>query len=203
MNVYVESNFVLELALRQEEFSSCERILSVCEEGRARLVVPAYSFAEPYETLTRRGRQRKRMKQELDLELEQIARTATYADRLDGFRSLTGLLVNVTDEGIRRLEGVRSRLLAAAEIIPLDMDVLTASTRYQRVHDFSPQDALVYSSVLLHLKRVRARQSCFLNRNSRDFDDQNVVEELGSHNCKVLPRFDSGWHFILSALRSS
>ena len=90
MNVYVESNFVLELALRQEEFTSCERVLSLCEEGRVRLVVPAYSFAEPYEALTRRERQRKRMKQELDLELEQIARTATYANRVDGFRKGCG-----------------------------------------------------------------------------------------------------------------
>ena len=201
MNVYVESNFVLELVLRQEEFTSCEKILSLCEEGRAKLVVPAYSFAEPYETLTRRERQRKKMKQELDLELEQIARTATYADRLDGFRNLTGLLINVTDEGIRRLEQVRARLLETAEIIPLDADVLTASTQYQRVHDFSPQDALVYSSVLMHLTRAGADQSCFLNRNSRDFDDQNVVDELRSYNCKVLPRFDSGCRFILSGLR--
>ena len=44
MNVYVESNFVLELALRQEQFTSCETILSLCEEGQARLVVPAYSL---------------------------------------------------------------------------------------------------------------------------------------------------------------
>jgi hypothetical protein len=35
------------------------------------IVIPAYSLAEPYETLTRRHRQRKRMKAELDDELRQ------------------------------------------------------------------------------------------------------------------------------------
>ena len=54
MNVYVESNFVLELALLQEQSASCEEILGLCEAGRVQLVVPAYSLAEPYETLVRR-----------------------------------------------------------------------------------------------------------------------------------------------------
>ena len=56
MNVYVESNFVLELALLQEQHASCEALLRLCEEGGIQLVIPAYSLAEPYETLTRRHR---------------------------------------------------------------------------------------------------------------------------------------------------
>ena len=50
MNVYVESNFVLELAFLQEQCSSCEKILSLCEARRIQLLIPAYSLAEPYET---------------------------------------------------------------------------------------------------------------------------------------------------------
>jgi len=203
VNVYVESNFVLELALRQEQFTSCETILTLCEKGQTRLVVPAYALAEPYDTLGRREKQRKRMKQELDQELGQIARTDTYADRRHEFRDLTALLINVTDEAIRRLEEVRSRLMEAAEIIPLDLHVLTASTKLQRVHDFSAQDALIYASVLSHPERVHAGESCFLNRNSKDFDDQNVVDELRAYNCKLLPRFDSGCQFILNVLGGS
>ncbi len=200
MNVYVESNFVLELALLQEQSASCEDILGLCETGRARLVVPAYSLAEPYETLTRRQKQRKRLKEELDDVLGQIARTATYAERLDGFRDVTALLVNIDDEESKRLEEVRSRLTKAAEVIPLDASVSSASAQHQRIHRFAPQDALVYSAVLSHLERDRPPRSCFLNRNSRDFDDQTVVEQLERHNCKLLPRFDSGSQFIRSTL---
>ena len=200
MNVYVESNFVLELALLQEQCTSCEEILSLCGEGRVRLLVPAYSLAEPYETLTRRQKQRKRLKEEFDSELRQIARTATYADRLTGFDDLTALLTNIADEEEKRLEEISSRFVETAEVMPLDESVLTASAQYRRTHGFSPQDALVYSTVLSHLERTRPLQSCFLNRNSRDFDDQNVVEQLGHYNCKLLPRFDSGCDFILGTL---
>ena len=200
MNVYVESNFVLELALLQEQYPSCEEILRLCEAGRVQLIIPAYSLAEPYETLVRRHKQRQRMKTELDDELRQLARTTTYSHRLRGFEHLTALLIDSADEEAKQLETVRSRLLKVAEVIPLEAPILIAATQYQRAHGFSPQDALVYAAVLLHLKQYCAPQSCFLNRNSRDFDDPDVVEELNRYNCKLLPRFDTGYQFILSCL---
>ena len=92
MNVYVESNFVLELALLQEQRESCESILSQCEEDRVRLVVPSYCLAEPHETLTRRHKQRTRMRDALDAEIREIARTASYSAQLSGFRGLTEML---------------------------------------------------------------------------------------------------------------
>jgi len=72
VNVYVESNFVLELALRQEQSASCEKLLDLCEGGRVTLVVPAYSLAEPYETLIRRRSQRRQIKHDLDLVLPSL-----------------------------------------------------------------------------------------------------------------------------------
>jgi len=51
VNIYVESNFVLELPLLQEQYASCEDILRLCQAGKAQLIIPAYSLVEPYETL--------------------------------------------------------------------------------------------------------------------------------------------------------
>jgi predicted nucleic acid-binding protein len=200
VNVYVESNFVLELALFQEQHASCEDLLRLCEGGRMQLVIPAYFLAEPYETLTRRHRQRKRMKAELDEELRQLARTATYAQRLSGFQQLTTLLIDSADEEAKRLEGVRARLLQVAEVIPLDVAILTTATQYQRTHGLAPQDAVVYAAVIWHLKQHQMSQSCFLNRNSKDFDDPDLIAELAGYNCKFLPRFDAGYQFVLSHL---
>jgi predicted nucleic acid-binding protein len=200
VNVYVESNFVLELALLQEQHTSCEELLRLCEGDRIQLVIPAYSLAEPYETLTRRHRQRKRMKAELDEELRQLARTATYAQQLSGFQQLTTLLIDSADEEAKRLEGVRARLLQVAEVIPLEVSILTAAIQYQRTHGLDPQDALVYATVLLHLKQYQGPQSCFLNRNSKDFDDPDLIAELAMYKCKLLPQFDAGCRFVLSCL---
>ena len=78
--------------------------------------------------------------------------------------------------------------------------VLAAATQYQRTHGLSAQDAIVYSSVLTHLMQVHASENCFLNRNAKDFDDQNIVEELAGHNCQLFVRFDAGYSFIRDAL---
>jgi hypothetical protein len=53
VNVYVETNFVLELAFQQEQFVSCEQILQLGEAGGIKLVIPAYSLAEPHEKIIR------------------------------------------------------------------------------------------------------------------------------------------------------
>jgi predicted nucleic acid-binding protein len=200
VSVYVESNFVLELALLQEQQASCEEILRLSEAGKVHLIIPAYSITEPYETLVRRHRQRKRMKTELDVELRQLARTTTYAQRLSGFQNLTTLLIDSADEEAKRLDEIRERLLKTGEVIPLEVLTLTDATQYQRAHGLSPQDALVHAAVLSHLKQHGTTQSCFLNRNSKDFDDPDLVEELNAYNCKLLAQFDTGYQFICSCL---
>ncbi len=55
MNIYVETNFVLELVFEQEQCVICEQILQFCETGQAKLIIPAYSLAEPHEKLSRQA----------------------------------------------------------------------------------------------------------------------------------------------------
>lgn len=196
MNIYVESNFVLELSLLQEQEASCEELLQIGEAGRAKLIVPAYSLMEPYETLVRRHRQRKQMKTDLDVELRQLTRTAAYAQRLSGFHTLTALLIDSADEESHRLERVRTRLLKTCEVIALNASTLLAAGQYRHDLDLSPQDALVYAAVLSHLVHSGSPASCFLNRNSKDFDDPRIVDELRRRNCTLIPRFDHGLEHV-------
>ena len=199
MNIYVETNFVLELALEQEHRGSCEQILSLCGEGKAKLIIPAYSFAEPYETLKRNHEERKRLKKVLDRQVQQLTRTELYMRRLSDLQSLTTLLIDSADDEAKRFDATRSRLLKISEIIPLTAQVLGEVTRNQKIHDLSPQDALVYASVLQHLKQGVSARGCFLNKD-RDFDNPDIVEELSTYNCKLFPRFDTGYQFILHAI---
>lgn len=198
MNIYVESNFVLELALQQEQQASCHEIVRLCEAGSVKLVLPVYSLVEPYETLVRHHNRRKRTKFDLDIELGQLTRTDTYAKRLTDFESLTSVLIDSADEETKRLEGVRTRLLKTCEIISLDASTLTVAAQCQIEHDLSPQDAVVYASVLTHLRRSAPSESCFLNRNSKDFDDPDIVEELKRYTCTMIPSFDHGLKFVRS-----
>ena len=64
MKIFVESNFVLELAFRQEQHPSCDGLLGLAESRSVELLVPAYALIEPYETLIRRGNERRRIQRE-------------------------------------------------------------------------------------------------------------------------------------------
>ena len=61
MNVYVESNFMLEQALEQEQCENCKELIGIASAGSIRLVVPAFSLAEPHIALMRRGNERSRL----------------------------------------------------------------------------------------------------------------------------------------------
>jgi hypothetical protein len=51
--VYVETNFVLAVALRQEDYADCNRIVELSKRKSISLVVPAFSLAEPFGALKR------------------------------------------------------------------------------------------------------------------------------------------------------
>jgi hypothetical protein len=72
MNVYVESNFILELVLAQEESTSTEQILDLAERQQIKLFFPSFSIMEPFWTIQGRGKQRKSIQQSLNKELQQV-----------------------------------------------------------------------------------------------------------------------------------
>jgi predicted nucleic acid-binding protein len=196
VNVYVETNFVLELVFEQEQLTSCEQILALCESGKAHLIIPAYCLAEPHEKLTRQARSRRELQQNLDAELRQLSRTASYATRIISIQNIAGLLVQSNEEEKQRFIHYRSRISDIAEIIPLTLDILKDAATYEAPYDLTPQDALVYASVITHLRLNKPPISCFLNRNSKDFDNPDIVDELSQNNCTMIPRFDHGYGFI-------
>lgn len=57
---------------------------------------------------------------------------------------------------------------------------------YRVTYKFKPQDSIVYSSVLHHLASAGGVESCFINRNRRDFDDPDIEESLANQGCKML-----------------
>jgi len=196
MNVYVEANFVLELALMQEEHENCENILLLCESAKAKLIVPAFSLTEPYETLVRRDKDRKQLAQTVKNELRELGRSKPYQTETSAYQAFANLLTRSGKEEQQRLFYLQDRLLMIGEIIPLGREILSAAAQFQIKHGLSPQDSIVYASVLQHLQSNAPVTSCFLNRNSRDFDDPDIEESLAHYHCKVLFSFNHGFEYI-------
>jgi predicted nucleic acid-binding protein len=196
MNVYVETNFILELALVQEQHERCERLIELCESRRATLVLPSFCIAESYETLVRRAKRRTQMANDLAVELRQLGRSKPYKDEIDALENIVGLLVRSIEEEDRRLIGVLERVSRIADVIPLGADMISRAAAYRAANKLSPQDSIVCSSVLHHLTSANAGESCFINRNRRDFDDPDIEESLAKQGCKMLFSFTSGCNYI-------
>lgn len=198
MNVYVETNFVLELTFEQEECKSCEQILELCEAGQAKLIIPAYSLAEPHEKLIRQERNRKELQRLLDTELRQLSRTSSYASRIKSIQDIASLIVQSNEEERNRFVQCREKICNIGEIIALTADIIVEAAFCETTYGFEPQDALVYASVISHLQRYQPEQACFLNRNSKDFKSPDIVEKLEQFKCKMIPKFDDGYRSLQS-----
>lgn len=200
MNVYVESNFVLELTLLQGEQESCERILSLCEQGHATLIIPAYALAEPNETLIRRDLERKELAPKVGKALRELSRSIPYETEATTFQEVVSLLTRSGSEERQRLTTIRNRLLQAAEIIPLDRDVLASAADFETQFK-RPQDTLVFASVLQHLK-VKSSvpfSACFITRDEH-FEDVDIRNLLAEYNCRTMTQFGIGLSYIQSQL---
>lgn len=202
MNIYVETNFVLELVFQQEQAASCEEILRFCENGTVRLVIPAYSLAEPHEKLTRQANNRKNLQRLLDAERSQLVRTGSYAPRINSIEDIASLLIQSNEEEKQRFTQYRDRMLRVAEIVPLTLAILTTAAAYEVPFDLKPQDALVYASVINHLRQNQPANGCFLNKNTKDFDNPDIVDDLNHYHCRMIPSFDHGYRLVQAQLRS-
>ncbi|HEX8209433.1 MAG TPA: hypothetical protein VF584_04520 [Longimicrobium sp.] len=201
MNVYVESNFVLELALLQEQHTACEALLELCSEGRIRLLLPTFSMIEPFGALFRRKAEHRSVKIPVDAALRELGRTASLATPVSAAKEvLHQLLVENGEDEFQRWKNARSRIAAVAELIPFDERVLPVAVAVEDQFRLTPPDALIYASVWSHLSETRPSQSCFLNRNFEDFNSPPLVSDLQALGCKFLPAFDQGLSFVLGML---
>ena len=196
MIVYIESNFVLELALLQEEHRSCEAIVSHAESLTIELAIPAFSLFEPYEVWRRRTVERTELHGRLVREMRQLARTEPYARGVEDLGDPASILVRSGDEDKRRLELTLGRILDCAVVIPPERETLRDAIQFQGSLDLSPQDSVVYASVIAHLSAAPPGPKCFLNKDRRDFSIPDIREGLEQYDCRLITSFSGGLSYI-------
>lgn len=185
MNVYVESNFLLELALEQEDREHCSTILEYARAERIRLVVPAYALLEPYETLTRRVREWERLGREVQSEFGQLRRNPQLASDVDALRELTVRAVKLARDGH---EAARTALRSAATVLPISAETLQRAESFRVTLGMELPDAVMLASVLIDLDGTSG-ESLFVNKNTKDFADPSVQAELRQRRCRYIGNF--------------
>jgi predicted nucleic acid-binding protein len=201
MNVYIESNFVLEYALEQDDCDACIEIVNLASHGKLRLLVPAFSLAEPHQAIAAKAKARARLGEDLRKHLSELGRSKPHREIPATFEALAVALAasaQLEREGVRRAV---STMLQAAEIIALDGQILRSAGVVVDEYSLSGQDSIVLASVLSHLEKTEPAESCFLNRNTKDFDDPNIRERLEGFRCKFFAKFSAAAAYISSRIK--
>jgi hypothetical protein len=200
MTVYVESNFVLEQSLQQEECDSCTEIIDLASKGRIMLAVPAFSLAEPHVAILGKEKARSRLGNDLRNQLFELGRSKPHRAVPATFDALASVLIASAQFERDGLRDTITALLRTADVISLDAAILRSAANIQVEFGISGQDAIVLASVLAHLDVHRPTESCFLNRNTKDFDDPDVRERLEAFGCKFFGKFEDGLRFVTARI---
>ena len=85
------------------------------------------------------------------------------------------------------------KILQNVEIIPIDLDIIRNAITFQKSLDLSPQDSIVYASLLAHLTTESGELRCFITKNCKDFANPDIEDQLTAHGCKLLTKFVNGF----------
>ena len=203
MIVYVETNFLLELAFQQESYESCEEILRLANSASISLVLPACCVSEAYVGWYGITHRRRKFQAELQNHLREMSRSASHRGLVDRHRDVLDALVAGDEESRYRLLAAIASVEADGATIPVTERIVLLAGLQEGAFSLSPQDALVLASVTWD-SLERSQPQCFVTKD-RGFDKQKIREELrsGGGECKVIFNFADSVAYIKSALGKS
>ncbi len=155
MIVYVETNFLLELAYLQERCDSCQEILELAKAGAITLLLPAFSAAEARATLHRRASERREFQESLQKHIREISRSETFRGLDQQSRDILAAFVSGGEETRERLESA----VQAINELPLTRDVVVKARRMNLICRHKMPSFLHRSRRMLPHKRVRNASS--------------------------------------------
>lgn len=199
MIVYVESNFVLELALEQEQAQYAEAIFGLAEQSSLTLVIPSFALSEPFSTIELRKRNRERLSAELAGQLRQLRRSALHRDLVARSEPAVLSLGESYEREKASLQAVVRRIAACGSVIALDTAVFQQATRHQGQYGLSPPDAIIYASVLAHVQQAPSAEPKYLVSKDKGFNDPGLIAQLRSYNC----HFSGDFQVAAALIRNS
>jgi predicted nucleic acid-binding protein len=194
VDVYVESNFVLELVYEQEEVAAARGLLSLGEDGAIALALPAFAVAEPLSTIRNRAVRRRQLVSALSGELAELRRSESIRAAAEEAESVELLLAEIEQTQLTDFETVVIRVASAARILPILHEGLSLAFEVQRELALELTDALIVGAVLQDLPG-RAGESCFLTQD-QTLASPRVRERLGAAGCTTIPSLANGLEFV-------
>lgn len=197
MIVYIESNFVLELAREQEQVSSAKAIIDLAESGKIQLLFPGFALSEPFSTVIRQGNERNGLYDLLKKTLEELKRSEPYKQIALDLEPVIGTLKETYVRDLDLLHTACDSLLSIGKSIETDISSFRQAVIYQGELGLKPQDSIIYSAIISDMRlRPHEEAKCFLSRDTKAFNNPRLKAELKLYNCRYMGSFKDGLSFI-------
>jgi hypothetical protein len=190
--VYVETNFVFELATGRDKNDSCALLLEWCRQQRIALRIPAYALPETRTALRRRASIQDGVARDLEYQYRDLDRMRS-PDVADLYRTSAKELKSTASNERNRLEAVSKELLRTAELVPLDREIIRLSERFRALEVLTGDaDLLIFASVMRDLEQRKTAgdtsPSLFI---TGDADFGNVRKWLKPYTCDLLTSYSA------------
>lgn len=191
MTVYVESNFVLEIALGQIEASAAERILDSAQRGELALLIPSFALFEPVITVRDRRSRRNSLMNQMNREMRELKRSQPHEEDVLGIEPIADRFTAIDERENRRLISTVQRMFDVAEVIEIVPEVYGEAIRLAQDFGLKLQDAIIGAAVLRHLQLSRTPgPHYFATRDVSDFSDPAIVARFADFECLIVPSFE-------------
>ena len=126
-----------------------------------------------------------------------MGRSEPYADTTEQFQDITKALLVSGEEEKSRLDETLETVLQACSLIPIEANTIRTAIDIQLTTGLGPQDSIVYASVLSHLIDVSPEgPKFFITKNSKDFDNPDITDELARFGCILCTSFGEGYGIV-------
>ncbi|MGH2558392.1 MAG: hypothetical protein ACRDJH_04945 [Thermomicrobiales bacterium] len=200
MTVFVESNFVIELALGQEQLDSVEALLRLAERAEVDLAIPIFALSEPFGTILHRGRERGKLIGQIRVNLRELERSRPHHGDVARLQPMPDILSAIEQREDELLDAAVGRLLGVTRGLNTAAPTFELALQYKRQYGLATLDAIIYATVIDELTRLSIEGGhYFVSKNARDFDTPGIRAHLKSLGCTFVASFDEALRLVRPA----
>jgi hypothetical protein len=196
--IYAETNFLLNLGLRQEEHLAAAEIVGLAKAGTVKLAIPAFSVFEAINKAHALKNRRRALSSDLGEELKQLKRSTPKPPIIGAFDTVIGQLTLSSGEILTEFQMTMIDVLKWARLIAFDAKTMDVAVGCQKTLGLSVQDSFVYATIIVDLSELEDEEArCFLSQD-RAFIDA-VREQLDGVDCKSFYNYRAALDFAKGA----
>lgn len=186
--IYVESNFVLELLLEQDDATSCRELLGLASAGTVELVLSGLALMEAHFKVAS-GEMRERVTKFLADERKALSRSSETADLREAMLAVQTGLPSLKAVHQQRFDTEVENLQKLTRLIYPGSKAISAACEPSFRHDLSWKDAVHLETAIEDLElRPPMGEATFVSTD-KAFADPDVKARLRGHKCIVVSSF--------------